>query len=139
MNIILSCYAVKGKGCFVLEKEGKVFHKEVFSIRKSDESTLKEYTFEAILKGLKYARTLVNHEDLLLIELHNTHLVKWLNGQTDYKGYEVYLDSIFSLIETLDCRYLFSKTDVKKAKKVLSEGTPVAQKLEGALSVFDGL
>ena len=139
MNIILSCYSIKGKGCFLLEKEGKIVHKEVFNIKKEENSTLKEYTFESIIKGLKHAKNIVSHEVLLLIELHNAHLVSWLNGQTEYKGYEDYLDIIFPLIENLDCRYLFSKTDVKKAKRVLEEDRPVAPKLYSALSVFDEL
>lgn len=138
MNIILSCYANKEKASFVLEKGGKVVAKEVFSVIKENKVHLKEYIFEAIIKGLRYARNEVSHEDLLLIGVQNGHMVEWLNGQKEYKGYESYLDEISNIIETLDCRYLFSNTNVKKAKKALEEGIE-KPKLEGAVSLFENL
>ena len=45
---------------------------------------------------------------------------------------------ISSIIETLDCRYLFSNTNVKKAKKALEEGVE-KPKLLGALDIFEGM
>lgn len=138
MNIVLSCYANKELASFVLEKGGKVVNKEVFPVRKEDKVHLKEFIFEAIIRGLKYARNEVSHEDLLLIGVQNAHLADWLNGQKEYKGYETYLDEISDIIETLDCRYLFGHTSVRKAKDAIKAGVE-KPKLEGALEIFNGL
>ncbi len=138
MNIVLSCYANKELASFVLEKGGKVVNKEVFPVRKEDKVHLKEFIFEAIIRGLKYARNEVSHEDLLLIGVQNAHLADWLNGQKEYKGYETYLDEISDIIETLDCRYLFGHTSVRKAKDAVKDGVE-KPKLEGALEIFNSL
>lgn len=120
MNIILSCYANKEKGSIVIEKGGKIEYKEVFKINKKD-STLKEYIFESLIKGLRKVRTYVSHDDLLLVCLQNSHMCEWLNGSKDYKDYSEYLDTVYPILESIDCRYLFSHTDVKKAKLVAKE------------------
>jgi hypothetical protein len=138
MNIVLSCYANREKASFVLEKGGKVVNKEVFPVLKEGKTYLKEYIFESIIRGLKHARNVVNHDDLLLIGVQNSHVAEWLNGQKEYKGYEYYLDEISDIIETLDCRYLFGHTSVRKAKLALKEGVE-KPKLEGALDIFSGL
>lgn len=138
MNIVLSCYADKEKASFVLEKSGRVLNKEVFSVAKSDKVYLKEYIFEAIIKGLRYARSEVSHEDLLLIKVQNSHVADWLNGQKEYKGYESYLDEISDIIETIDCKYLFSHSSIIKAKKALEEGVKKT-KLETAVAYFENL
>lgn len=138
MNIVLSCYANREKAAFVLEKGGKVVCKEVFPIIDKNRLHLKEYIFEAIIKGLKYARNEVSHDDLLLIGVQNSHIAEWLNGQKEYKGYESYLDDISCIIETLDCRYLFSHKSVKKAKDALNK-SETKIKLEGVSSVFENL
>lgn len=138
MNIVLSCYANKGKASFVLEKGGKVINKEVFSLNKNGKEHLKEFIFEAIIRGLKNTRPAVRHEDLLLIKVQNSNIVDWLNGGKEYKGYESYLDDIFSIVETLDCRYLFSYMSVEKAKKLLESDIDKV-KLENVFSAFEGL
>lgn len=138
MNIVLSCYANKELASFVLEKGGRVVEKGVFSVSSENKVYLKEYIFEAIIKGLKYARNHVGHNDLLLIGVQNVHMVDWLNGQKEYKGYESYLDDISDIIETLDCRYIFSNSSTKKAKKLLEEGLKEV-KLEGAVALFEGM
>lgn len=135
MNIVLSCYANKGLASCVLEKGGRVVSKEVFQVNKEEKVHLKEYIFESIIKGLKHARKVVEHEDLLLIGVQNVHVAEWLNGQKEYKGYESYLDRISDILETLDCRYLFSNTGAKKAKNILKEGVP-EEKLERATDIF---
>lgn len=135
MNIILSCYANKGKASFVLEKSGRVIDKEVFSVPLDDKVYLKEFIFEAIIRGLKSARNVVEHEDLLLIGVQNNHVADWLNGHKEVKDYAYYLDDIFKIIDTMDCRYRFSCTSVAKAKKALEEGVSKV-KLDSAVSLF---
>lgn len=123
MNIRLVCSASdkKSKGAYIVYKGGKVEAKEVFSIQPKDNATLKEYTFESLIKGLRVVRSMVSHDDLLLVELPNVHMVEWLNGSKEYKGYSSYLDEILSIIDTIDCKYLFTKTKVKGAVALLDE------------------
>lgn len=137
MNIVLSCTADKkiGKGAYLIRKGGKRVVSETFSIYgKDSEATLKEYVFDSLIRGLRNVRSQVEHNDLLLIELPNIHMVEWLNGTKEYKGYNKYLDEISDIIDTLDCRYLFSKGSVKDVKKMLSEKNEV--KVEGAVELF---
>lgn len=49
MNIVLSCYANKGKASFVLEKGGRVIHKEVFPVVEGEKVLLKEYIYSSLL------------------------------------------------------------------------------------------
>ena len=135
MNVVLTCYAKKGKGSFTLEKEGKTIYKDVFNINKTD-STLKEYIFEVVIRGLRVARSNVEHEDLLLICLQNGHMADWLNGSKDYKDYSEYLDILYDIIDSLDCRYLFSHSDVRKAKSIINDSV-VKDKLSGIDSILN--
>lgn len=135
MNVVLTCYAKKGKGSFTIEREGKTVYKDVFNINKVG-VTLKEYIFEVITKGLKVARTFINHDDLLLICLQNGHMVEWLNGSKDYKDYSKYLDVVYDIIDTLDCKYLFTLSNVKKAKDIIGCDV-VKDELTGVSSLLD--
>lgn len=140
MNIVLSCSAdrVKSRGAFILNKEGRRVEQESFSLKcRNGGNTLKEYVFETVIRGLRFTRDYVNHDDLLLIKLENAHVVDWLNGNKEYKGYNEYLDEVYRVIESLDCRYLFTKADVKDVKKIMY--IDKEEKLEGVDSVFADL
>lgn len=134
MNIVLCCTAVKGKGSYTISKKGKVVSDKVFKIQGTSEDTLKHYTLESIFKGLLDVKERVSHEDLLLIEVGNVHLCDWLNGATEYKGYEDELDKVFDALNKIDCRYMFAKTDVKKAKSILGREVEKV-KLQGISSL----
>ena len=140
MNIKLSCTADKkmGRGAYIIYKGGKRVVSESFSIKGMGESsTLKEYVFVAVTKALLSVRNIVNHEDLLLIELPNNHMVEWLNGSKEYKGYNKYLDEISDIIDTIDCRYLFTKSDVNEVKKMLE--VKEEEKIQGIMEAFEGM
>lgn len=137
MNIILSCGAdrKKSRGAFIISKGGKREVEESFFIPyKSGDETLKEYLFESLIRGLRRVRSEVQHEDLLLIELPNGHMVEWLNGSKEYKDYSKYLDEVVDIIDTIDCRYLFTKSNVKNVKKLLEVKETV--KVQGVLDAF---
>ena len=138
MNIVLSCYAKRGKCCYSLDKGGVSVDKNVFYVKKEEDATLKEYMLEAIIRGLKSARNVVEHEDLLLVNVQNSHLSNWLNGSKESKGYEEYLGVILDIIDTLDCRYRFVYNTPKKVKLLLEE-EPEKERLEGIASIFEGL
>lgn len=138
MNVVLSCYAKKGKGSYILEKGGKVIDSDTFSIRKQDDVTLKEYIFEAIIRGLNATKHSVEHEDLLLINIQNNHMSNWLNGSREYKGYDKYLDTISDIIESLDCKYMFAPNGAKKAKDIIDKKVS-KDVLEGAMALMQEL
>lgn len=106
MNYRLSCGTdrVKGKNCFVCESEGRELKSLVF---KTISSNMKENILETIFRGIKGVRDMVSHNDILCIEVQNQHLCQWLSGEVEYKGYEDYLDKVFSVLESVDCRYKF--------------------------------
>lgn len=134
MNYRLSCYADRrvNKLCILLESEGKIIEKEVV---KTSNTNLKVCMLESIHKGIKIARNLVKHKDLLIIEAQNNHLVEWLNGRSEYKGYEEFLDLVYSELESVDCRYRFVYNDMKVAKKVLNECDVKKETLQGISSL----
>jgi len=140
MNIVLGCSADKKlkRGAYIIFKGGKRIVSESFNIGdKGTDATLKEYVFESIIKGLRGVRNIVNHEDLLLIEVPNGHMAEWLNGSREYKGYNKYLDEISEIIDTLDCRYMFAKSNVKEVKKILEVKEEL--KTQGILEAFEGM
>ena len=141
MNIRLSCVAdvKKYKGAFIIYKGGRAEVSNVFAIpNKGFESKLKEYTFESLIRGLRNVRGMVNHDDLLLIELPNGHMVDWLNGKKEYKGYNEYLDIVSEIMDTLDCRYLFTKSSVKDAKRLIDLEVTKVQ-TQGIVDAFEGM
>lgn len=107
MNYRLSCASnrVLGKNCYVLELAGRRVSGKVF---KFTGDNIKENILETVFQGIKMARTYVNHEDILFIEIQNVHLCDWLNGMKEYSGYETGLDKVFDVLESTDCRYKFS-------------------------------
>lgn len=106
MNYRLSCATnrVEGKNGFVLELSGREVEADVF---KTEGDNIKENILETIYRGIRVARGVVKHEDILFIEVQNFHLCEWLSGLKEYKGYEEKLDKVFEVLESTDCRYRF--------------------------------
>lgn len=121
MNIKLSTYAsrVKGKIGFCVYVGGRV--KDSLSVH-NDISNIKEACLTALERGLRSCRNLVSHDDILYIEIQNSHLCEWLDGQKEYKGYSEGLDSVFAVLETLDCRYRFVFNGNPECKGFVEEG-----------------
>ena len=138
MNYRLSCGTdrVKGKNCFVCESEGRELKSLVF---KTISSNIKENILETIYRGIKGVRDMVSHNDILCIEVQNQHLCQWLSGEVEYKGYEDYLDKVFSVLESVDLggrRIIIKKTYalVYGANHNLSK-----EKLLNLESAFEGM
>lgn len=116
MNYRLSTYAdrVHGKRGFVLigERGGVVVEK----ITKFEGDNIKENALECISQGLSAVKNIVAHEDLLLIEVQNCHLCRWLDGSIENKSYSAGLDKVFAQIESIDCRYRYSMVAKPLAK-----------------------
>lgn len=107
MNIKVSCFADRTNGLVTstVEVGGNVRKSKV--VRFSG-SNIKENAIRACINGLQLARGIVSHKDLLTIEVQNQHLAGWIAGAVEYKGYTDYLDNLFSLLDSIDCRYIVS-------------------------------
>lgn len=118
MNYTISTYAnrVEGNRGFVIESKGRILDEK---ISKFEGENIKENALQVILQGIRACRNLPTHDDILIIEVQNSHLCKWLNGAQEYSGYAEYLDPIFELIETLDCRYHFYYNNKPFAKSYI--------------------
>lgn len=121
MNIVLNCAAKKGLGAFNVYKEGFESYYSVFKVG-SREERLKGYILGAVLEGLKYAKGIVAHEDLLLINIQNSQIVDWLSFYEDKKEYNYILDVIYDVLDSVDCRVMFVFDKVKSTFKRLEEG-----------------
>lgn len=106
MNYRLSICSVrtKGKHGYVIEAGGKTIETSVSNISSMN---LKEDILGLLAKALRAVKPLVNHEDLLAIEIQNVHLQQWLSGTVDYKDYSEPLGAVFDVLESIDCRYRF--------------------------------
>lgn len=95
----------KGKSCFVMESKGKELNVKV---QKTKSANVKGEILHILEVGLRACKSMVKHEDFLVIEIQNRHLQQWLDGLVEYKDYSEGLDRVFEVLETLDCRYKFS-------------------------------
>ena len=93
-----------GKKCFVLERKGMELDSKILS---NSSRNIKIELLSVLAKGLMSCRSYVKHEDILYIELQNREILSWLSGLEEYKGYEDELDSVYEILESLDCRYSF--------------------------------
>ena len=119
--MLLSVYgasSTKGKVSIIVNKNGKNVIKKVL---KCSESNPKKGILVAVAAGLKECRQYVSHDDFLVIEVQNWHLVEWLNEVTFYKGYTQYLDDVYSVLETLDCKYRFVFQDKPSAESIIDD------------------
>ena len=116
MNYLLSVYANRVTGVNNVELScGGVVKKSYRG--KFAGNNIKENILRCIHKGLRFAAANVGHEDKLYIEVQNQHLVNWLMGRTEYKGYDKLLDTVFTDIEQVDCQYKYLFEPNPKAKK----------------------
>lgn len=119
MNYKLSVFVNRPKGsrCYVAECNGYERVSDITSC--FPDCNIKKETLIVLKKGLLAIRGMVKHEDLVLIEISNQHLHRWLDERIDYKGYNKELDDVFSVLETLDCRYRFVFKENPYAKDFL--------------------
>ena len=140
MNYKISTFAdrVHGKRCFLLMKDGRVVAEK---ISKFEGTNIKENALECIFQGLNAAKNEVEHEDLLLIEVQNSHLCNWLDGSIENKEYCEGLDKVFATIEGIDCRYRYVLNSKPVAKGYM-QGKDITRVqtvgLDDLMSEFEG-
>lgn len=122
MNIKLSVCTnrVKGKSGYAVYIDGDVKASNVGGLTSNN---IKEDILNKLAKGLRACREFVSHEDILYIEIQNQHLCSWLDGKVEYKGYSEGLDSVFEVLESLDCRYKFMFVKVPICSKMVESYT----------------
>lgn len=121
MNIKLSVYTnrVAGLSGYLVCKSGDILD---INVSKLYSQNIKEDILEKLTRGLRACRNIVSHNDILYIEVQNQHLCNWLDGKVEYKGYSSGLDSVFEVLETLDCRYRFLFVKEPIAKPYVQKG-----------------
>lgn len=92
------------KVCYVVEERGREIFSDVFAMRGND----KESQIEALKKGLLKCKGIVKHEDLLVIQVGGTYLIKWLEEENPNPEYREILDEYFDILESIDCRYTYA-------------------------------
>lgn len=95
----------KGKACYVLELGGREIDSKIQKIKSRN---IKEEALNILEIGLRSCRSIVKHDDILIIDIQNRHLHQWLDESVEYNGYNESLDKVFDTLDTLDCRYRFS-------------------------------
>lgn len=116
MNYLLSVYANRVTGVNNVELScGGVIEKSYTG--KFEGDNIKENVLRCIHRGLRFAAACVKHDDRLYIEVQNRHLVDWLMGRKEYKGYDSLLDTVFDDIEQVDCQYKYLFEPAPRAKK----------------------
>lgn len=121
MNILLSVYSGRVSGL-----SGYVIYKNGVSVNTYSRSfvgdNIKENVLDAVSKGLTACKEVVNHDDILYIEVQNSHVCDWLNGQLERSQYNEYLDKAFTSLERLDCRYKFVYNNRPKCQGAVNAG-----------------
>ena len=105
-------------GSFAVEKGGTTVHANVFP---SKTLNMKKGVLDVIAKSLRVAKQYVSHEDTMFIEVQNQHLCEWLSGLVEYKDYAEELDEVFSVLESIDCRYRFIYVKEPYAKSLMKK------------------
>lgn len=127
MNYNLSVMAdrVNGKCSYTLSSSGKVISDK---ISKFSGDNIKVNALNQLKVGLMACKNLVSHDDILSIEVQNTHLCDWLNGRVAHKDYIGQLSDVFDVLETIDCRYrfLFNKEPFAKVYASKRDFTKIA-------------
>lgn len=136
MNVKLSCAANRkvSKNAFVVEKEGRVVDKKVFTARTLN---MKVEMLEAIRRGLLSVRTCVIHDDLLLIEVQNRHVENWLNEHIEADDYYDAMVEIFAILDSIDCKYIAKTVSESSASKLAVSGEVDKIKLVDVLEGLD--
>ena len=116
MNYKLSVYANRpSEVCNVELVKGNVVLKSYTG--RFMGGNIKENILRGLEKGLRLAATTVSHEDLLCIELQNRHVVDWMQGKREYKGYNEWLDLATESLDLIDCQYSFIFSENPRAKR----------------------
>lgn len=144
MNVLLSVNARNEKNGYVfgyvIKKQGKTVaeHTSIRTDRGRD--SLKTLQLEEIIDGLAKLRGLVEHEDVLTIEMENRWVYEWLELEREQQKYIQYTDKVFDILDTLDCKYRFLHNETPQVNLLLDMGVQKERvKLLSSVKMMEGL
>lgn len=144
MNILLSVNARNEKNGYVfgyvIKKQGKIVAEHTSIRTDKGRDSLKTLQFEEIINGLAKLRGLVEHDDVLTIEMENRWVYEWLELEREQQKYIQYIDKVFDILDTLDCKYRFLHNETPQVNLLLDRGVQKERvKLLSSVEMMEGL
>lgn len=144
MNVLLSVNARNEKNGYefgyVIKKQGKTVAEHTSIRTDKGRDSLKTLQLEEIIDGLAKLRGLVEHEDVLTIEIENRWVYEWLELEREQQKYIQYTDKVFDILDTLDCKYRFLHNETPQVNLLLDKGVQKEKvKLLSSVEMMEGL
>lgn len=144
MNVLLSVNARNEKNGYVfgyvIKKQGKTVAEHTSIRTDKGRDSLKTLQLEEIIDGLAKLRGLVEHEDVLTIEIENRWVYEWLELERGQQKYIQYTDKVFDILDTLDCKYRFLHNETPQVNLLLDRGVQKEKvKLLSSVEMMEGL
>lgn len=144
MNVLLSVNARNEKNGYVfgyvIKKQGKTVAEHTSIRTDKGRDSLKTLQLEEIIDGLAKLRGLVEHEDVLTIEMENRWVYEWLELEREQQKYIKYTDKVFDILDTLDCKYRFLHNETPQVNLLLDKGVQKEKvKLLSSVEMMEGL
>lgn len=144
MNVLLSVNARNEKNGYVfgyvIKKQGKTVAEHTSIRTDKGRDSLKILQLEEIIDGLAKLRGLVEHDDVLTIEIENRWVYEWLELEREQQKYIQYTDKVFDILDTLDCKYRFLHNETPQVNLLLDRGVQKEKvKLLSSVEMMEGL
>lgn len=144
MNVLLSVNARNEKNGYVfgyvIKKQGKTVAEHTSIRTDKGRDSLKTLQLEEIIDGLAKLRGLVEHGDVLTIEIENRWVYEWLELEREQQKYIQYTDKVFDILDTLDCKYRFLHNETPQVNLLLDKGVQKETvKLLSSVEMMEGL
>lgn len=144
MNVLLSVNARNEKNGYVfgyvIKKQGKTVAEHTSIRTDKGRDSMKTLQLEEIINGLAKLRGLVEHEDILTIEIENRWVYEWLELEREQQKYIQYTDKVFDVLDTLDCKYRFLHNETPQVNLLLDRGVQKERvKLLSSIEMMEGL
>lgn len=144
MNVLLSVNARNEKNGYVfgyvIKKQGKTVAEHTSIRTDKGRDSLKTLQLEEIIDGLAKLRGLVEHDDVLTIEIENRWVYEWLELEREQQKYIQYTDKVFDILDTLDCKYRFLHNETPQVNLLLDRGVQKERvKLLSSVEMMEGL
>ena len=144
MNVLLSVNARNEKYGYlfgyVIKKQGRTVGEHISIRADKSRDSLKTLQLDEIINGLAKLRGLVGHEDVLTIEMENRWVYEWLELEREQQKYIQYIDKVFDILDTLDCKYRFLHNETPQVNLLLDKGVQKEKvKLLSSIEMMEGL
>lgn len=144
MNVLLSVNARNEKNGYVfgyvIKKQGKTVAEHTSIRTDKGRDSLKTLQLEEIIDGLAKLRGLVDHDDILTIEIENRWVYEWLKLEREQQKYIQQIDKVFDILDTLDCKYRFLHNETPQVNLLLNKGVQKEKvKLLSSIEMMEGL